>query len=40
MGLINASERQLTDVLAAVQVMKKGLSTYIQATQKTGIESK
>jgi len=40
MGLINASERQFTDVLAAVQVMKKGLSAYIQAAQKTGIESK
>jgi hypothetical protein len=40
MDLINASERQLADVLAGVQMIKKGLSTYIQATQKTKMESK
>lgn len=33
MRLINASERQLTDLLAGVQIIKKELSTHIQATQ-------
>jgi hypothetical protein len=37
MDLIIASERQLADLLAGVQIIKRGLSTYIQATQKTGI---
>lgn len=40
MGLIDASERQLTDALVGVQMIKKGLSTHIQTTQKRRIESK
>jgi len=36
MNLINASERQLADALAGVQMIKEGLSTHIQAYAESG----